>query len=179
MKKDFFELVEHRHSVRHFTAEPVGKEDIARMLKATLDAPSSKNTRSSSFMVIEDSERIARIARMRDFGSAFVEKAPLVILVMGDAVRSDLWMVNASISATYLQLAAEALGLGNCWVHVEGRPCKKDEPDGMTAEEYLRTFLPIPEGRHVLCAVAIGHSAEEEKTRAAHPEDAERVITIE
>ena len=178
MEKSFFEMVEHRHSVRHFTADPVGKEEIAKMLKVALDAPSSKNTRSSSFLVVEDPERIARIARMRDFGPAFVEKAPLVILVMGDSVRSDLWVVNASISATYLQLAAEALGLGNCWVHVEGRPCKKDEPDGMTAEEYLRTFLPIPEGRRVLCAVAIGHSSEAERPRAAHPEDAERVITL-
>ena len=112
MEKSFFEMVEHRHSVRHFTADPVGKEEIAKMLKVALDAPSSKNTRSSSFLVVEDPERIARIARMRDFGSAFVEQAPLVILVMGDAVRSDLWVVNASISATYLQLAAEALGLG-------------------------------------------------------------------
>ena len=52
------------------------------------------------------------------------------------------------------------------------------DADGMTAEEYLRTFLPIPEGRRVLCAVAIGHSSEAERPRAAHPEDAERVITL-
>jgi hypothetical protein len=35
-------------------------------------------------MVVEEPELIGRIARMRDYGSAFVEKAPLVILVMGD-----------------------------------------------------------------------------------------------
>ena len=74
---EFFELVERRHSVRSFTGEPVE-------LKAALSAPSAKNTRSSSFMVVEEPELIGRIARMRDYGSAFVEKAPLVILVMGD-----------------------------------------------------------------------------------------------
>ena len=111
-------------------------------------------------------------------GSAVGGQAGVGSLGMGDGVRGDRWVVNACVSATYLQLAAEALGLGNCWVHVEGRPCKKDEPDGMTAEEYLRTFLPIPEGRRVLCAVAIGHSSEAERPRAAHPEDAERVITL-
>ena len=98
---EFFELVEQRHSVRSFTGEPVEQEAITRILKAALSAPSSKNTRSSSFMVIEEPELIGRIARMRDYGSAFVEKAPLVILVMGDRVRSDLWEVNAAISATY------------------------------------------------------------------------------
>ena len=84
---EFFELVERRHSVRSFTGEPVEQAAITRILKAALSAPSAKNTRSSSFMVVEEPELIGRIARMRDYGSAFVEKAPLVILVMGDQLR--------------------------------------------------------------------------------------------
>ena len=127
---EFFELVERRHSVRSFTGEPVEQAAITRILKAALSAPSAKNTRSSSFMVVEEPELIGRIARMRDYGSAFVEKAPLVILVMGDQVRSDLWEVNAAISATYVQLAAQALELGSCWVHVAGRPQRREEPGG-------------------------------------------------
>lgn len=99
-------------------------------------------------------------SRMRDYGSAFVEKAPLVILVMGDQLRSDLWEVNAAISATYVQLAAQALELGSCWVHVAGRPRRREEPGGPAAEDYLRSFLPVPESRRILCAVAIGHTAE-------------------
>ena len=81
---EFFELVERRHSVRSFTGEPVEQAAITRILKAALSAPSAKNTRSSSFMVVVEPELIGRIARMRDYGSAFVEKAPLVILLMGD-----------------------------------------------------------------------------------------------
>lgn len=142
---EFFELVERRHSVRSFTGEPVEQAAITRILKAALSAPSAKNTRSSSFMVVEEPELIGRIARMRDYGSAFVEKAPLVILVMGDQVRSDLWEVNAAISATYVQLAAQALELGSCWVHVAGRPQRREEPGGPAAEDYLRSFLPVPE----------------------------------
>ena len=134
---EFFELVERRHSVRSFTGEPVEQAAITRILKAALSAPSAKNTRSSSFMVVEEPELIGRIARMRDYGSAFVEKAPLVILVMGDQVRSDLWEVNAAISATYVQLAAQALELGSCWVHVAGRPQRREEPGGPAAEDYL------------------------------------------
>ena len=50
---EFFELVERRHSVRSFTGEPVEQAAITRILKAALSAPSAKNTRSSSFMVVE------------------------------------------------------------------------------------------------------------------------------
>ena len=139
---EFFELVERRHSVRSFTGEPVEQAAITRILKAALSAPSAKNTRSSSFMVVEEPELIGRIARMRDYGSAFVEKAPLVILVMGDQLRSDLWEVNAAISATYVQLAAQALELGSCWVHVAGRPRRREEPGGRG----LSAFVPAGTG---------------------------------
>lgn len=169
-------MVDRRRSVRNFTSEAIGKEEISRMLKTALEAPSSRNSRSSSFMVVEERSLLERMAGMRDYGSAFLDKAPLVILVMGDAERSDLWSVNASISATYLQLAAEALGLGSCWVHVDGRPYRREEPDGLSAEEYLRSFLPVPQGRHILCAVAIGHPTEAPKPRRETNDMAERVI---
>lgn len=176
---DFFEMIQRRRSVRRFTGEAVAKEDIARILTAALDAPSSRNSRSSSFMVVEEPSMIERIAGMRDYGSAFVQRAPLVIIVMGDEQRSDLWKVNAAISATYLQLAAEALGLGNCWVHVEGRPHRKDDPAGMSAEAYLHEFLPVPEGRRILCAIAVGHSAEPQRETVREAcDDGERVITL-
>ena len=175
---EFFELVERRHSVRSFTGEPVEQAAITRILKAALSAPSAKNTRSSSFMVVEEPELIGRIARMRDYGSAFVEKAPLVILVMGDQVRSDLWEVNAAISATYVQLAAQALELGSCWVHVAGRPQRREEPGGPGAEDYLRSFLPVPEGRRILCAVAIGHTAEPAPIRKEEIPDADDRVVI-
>ena len=147
---EFFELVERRHSVRSFTGEPVEQAAITRILKAALSAPSAKNTRSSSFMVVEEPELIGRIARMRDYGSAFVEKAPLVILVMGDQLRSDLWEVNAAISATYVQLAAQALELGSCWVHVAGRPQRREEP----GRRGLSAFVPAGTGgqAHSVCS---------------------------
>ncbi len=175
---DFLEMVEARHSVRNFDGRQVEKEKIAKILKAALGAPSSKNTRSSSFMVVDTPELLKRIAGMRDFGSAFIAGAPLAILVMGDPEKTDLWKENASISATYLQLAAQSLGLGSCWVHVDGRPCRRDDLSAGYAEDYLKSFLPVPEGRHVLCAVAIGYPASATEAVRRESADDGRVITL-
>ena len=86
--------------------------------------------------------------------SAFV----LAIVVLGDTASSDLWRENAAITATVVQLACVDEGLASCWVHVNGRPRRKDAPDGETAADYLRTFLPIPDGCEPLCAIAAGYS---------------------
>lgn len=154
---DFFEVIARRHSVRKYADRPVGKELLDKMIAAAETAPSSKNTKSSAFMIIEDKDTIKAISEMRDRGSAFVKDAPAVIVVLGDESRTDLWVDNCAISATFLQLAATALGLGSCWVHVNGRPRSSADPAAGNAEDYVRDLLGIKDGMRILCVVAVGY----------------------
>ncbi len=156
---DFKTLVEKRRSIRKYDARPVPQEVIDRLLEATLTAPSSRNSHSTHLMVIDDPAMIARLAEMRDYGAAFMKTAPLVILVMGDQSVTDKWLVNASISATMLQLACVDEGLGSCWVHVDQSLQRKDEPEGPKADAFVRELIPsIPNHFGILCAMAIGYS---------------------
>ena len=149
---EFKELIAKRRSVRKFTDREVPREVVDRILAEALSAPSAR------FLVDDDPALVARMAEMRDYGSAFLKGAPLAVLVLGDTSASDLWRENAAISATVLQLACVDEGLASCWVHVNGRPRRKDAPDGERAADYLRTFLPVPDGCEPLCAIALGYS---------------------
>lgn len=174
---EFKELIEKRRSIRKFTDRAVPAEVVERLLREALSAPSSRNSGSTRFLVVDDPALVARMASMRDYGSAFMQHAPLAIVVLGDTSSTDLWRINAAISATVLQLACVDEGLASCWVHVDGRPRLKSEPDGAQAADYLREFLPIPDGCCPLCAVAIGYS---DFTPAALPadDDTERIIRL-
>ena len=178
MDKNFFELVARRRSCRKFSEQKPERALIEKIMEATLTAPSSKNTRTSRFLVIDDPQTIARMAEMRDYGSAFMVGAPVVVLVMGVKAPTDLWEINCAISATYLQLAAEEAGLGSCWVHVGGRPRLKDEPQGEQAEEYLRTFLPIPEECGVECVIAMGYSPYDEPKPRPEQDNSGKVVWL-
>ena len=155
---EFKEILRRRRSVRKYLSRPVEREVLDTVLREALAAPSSRNSHSTHLRVVTDPETIARIARMRDYGSAFLEHAPAVVLVEGDRTATDLWRENAAITATALLFAATDAGLASCWVHVNGRPCLKDQPDGAQAEDYLREFLPVPAEHGILCAVALGYS---------------------
>ena len=155
---EFKELIAQRRSIRRFSDRPVPREVVDRLLAEALTAPSARNTRTTCFLVVDDPALVARMADMRDYGSAFLKGAPLAVVVLGETSASDLWGGKAAISATVLQLACVGEGLGSCWVHIHGRPRRKDEPEGEKASDYLRTFLPIPEGCEPLCAIAIGYS---------------------
>lgn len=154
---EFLEVVQKRHSVRKFTDQPVDREIIDTIIEIAQTAPSSKNTRSSAFMVIEDPDTLKALSEMRDRGSAFMAGASAAIVVMGDTSKTDLWVENASISATFIQLAATALDLGSCWVHVNGRPRSKGDASLGTAEDYVKDLLGIKDEYRVLCVVALGY----------------------
>ena len=171
------EILKKRRSIRKFDSRGVPRDIVEGLLKLALTAPSSKNTRSTRFMVVDAPETLERISQMRDFGSAFLASAPCAVLVAGDASVTDLWVDNAAIAATILQLAAEEAGLGSCWVHVNGRPQKREEPDGATAEDHLREFLPIPADWKPLCIVALGYPADTPKPHAER-DDADKVIWL-
>ncbi len=152
------EILTKRRSIRKYSPQEVEPSVIEQLMEATLRAPSSRNSHSTHLLVVRNRETIESLATMRDYGSAFIKDAPVVILVMGDKEATDLWEVNCSISATVLQLSATDLGLASCWVHVEGRPRLKAEPQGASAEDHVRSLVEIPPHFGVLCAVAVGYS---------------------
>ncbi len=152
------DILHKRRSTRKFSDRIVEQQVIEQLFEATLAAPSSRNSHSTHLLAIRDKEIISKMASMRDYGSAFIKAAPLFILVMGDREATDLWEVNCSISATIMQLAATDLGLCSCWVHVDKRPQLKAEPEGLVAEDHLRSLVEIPASYGILCGIAIGYS---------------------
>ena len=157
---DFLEVIEKRHSVRKYSDRPVEKELLDAIVNVAQTAPSSRNSKSSAFMIVEDRDTLDALSQMRDYGSALLKGAQAAIIVMGDESKTDLWVDNCAISATFIQLAVTAMDLVSCWIHINGRLCLKDEPDGRKSDDYVRELLGIREGLRPYCAVAIGYPEE-------------------
>jgi nitroreductase len=154
---DFFELVHRRRSLRKFSDRRVESHTIEKILEAALTAPSSRNSHSTRFLVVEDKDLIRHMSYMRDYGSAFLAEAPVAVMVMGDKRATDLWVDNCAISATFTQLAVTSMDLVSCWVHINGRPRLKAEPDGPSAVDYVTELLGIKDGLVPYCCIAIGY----------------------
>ena len=70
---EFKELIEKRRSIRKFSERAVPREIVDRILHETLSAPSARNTRTTRLVVVDDPALVARMADMRDYGSAFMK----------------------------------------------------------------------------------------------------------
>ena len=158
---DFLEVIEKRHSVRKYSDRPVEKEILDAIVRVAQTAPSSRNSKSSAFMIVEDRDTLDALSQMRDYGSGLLSGAQAAIVVMGDETKTDLWVDNCAISATFIQLAVTAMDLVSCWVHCNGRPRFKAEPDGAKAEDYVTELLGLKDGMRPYCVIAIGYPLDE------------------
>jgi nitroreductase len=150
------ELLRGRRSIRSYTGEPVDRESIALLIEAALRAPSSRDNQPWSFVVVDDRQQLEKLSLAKEHGSAFLRKAPLGIVVCGDPAKSDVWVEDCAIAAVLIQVVAQSLGLGSCWIQIRER--RHDA--GTMAQDYLRDALGIPEQIMVACIISIGHPAE-------------------
>jgi len=156
---NFHDLIVRRHSIRKYTDEQVSADDVRLILEAALLAPTSKSSRSWQFIAVDDRSMLERLAACKPAGSLPLTRCPLAIVVVGNPELSDPWVEDASIAAAYMQLQAEDLGLGSCWIQVRGRFTS----DGIPSEEYVQELLGIPETLPVLCIMTFGHKDEVRK----------------
>jgi nitroreductase len=156
-------LLRARRSIRRFTSQAISADVVEALREAVLRSPTSRNYESWRFVFVDDPSLLAQLARCKPHGASFVGQAPLAVVVCGDESRSDVWVEDCSIASIVLQLAAQALELGSCWVQVRLRP----HDEQRTAEAFVQELLGLPPQVRVESIIAIGHPAEERAGRAS------------
>jgi nitroreductase len=116
------------------------------------------------FVVVDDTGLLVKLSAAKTHGSTFIKGAPLGIVVCADPERSTVWVEDASIACTYIQLAAESLGLGSCWIQIRERMHDQTR----TAEAYVSELLHLPKKLKVEAMIAIGYPDEQ---KAPHPRE--------
>jgi nitroreductase len=157
-------LLQKRRSIRRFLPKSIEKEKVDLLLEAALRSPSSRSLNPWQFVVVDDSRLLEKLAKAKEHGSSFLGNAPLGIVVCAETRKSDVWIEDASIATIMLQLAAESLGLGSCWIQIRERM----HASGRTAQDVVAGLLKLPEGVMVESMVAVGYPDE---TKPPHPKE--------
>lgn len=145
--------------MRKFTEEELTQDQVVTLMKAALMSPSSKRSNGWQFIVVDDKELLKKLSFSKAQASQFVADASLAIVITADPLVSDVWIEDASIASIILQLQAEDMGLGSCWVQIRER----FTASGVPSDEYVREVLDIPLQLQVLSLVVIGHKGMERK----------------
>jgi nitroreductase/NAD-dependent dihydropyrimidine dehydrogenase PreA subunit len=173
------EQVEHflraRRSVRSYTARPVDRGLIAKLIDIARFAPSASNRQPVRWMVVEDAAEVRRLAglvidwvraslptqppaarrnyqRVLSLWESGVDMicrgAPHLIIACGP--KDYPWAVtDCAIALTYLELAAPSFGLGACWGGFLTAAARQWTP--------LQEALALPNDQVVCGAMMVGY----------------------
>ncbi|MDR1417960.1 MAG: nitroreductase family protein [Endomicrobium sp.] len=105
-----------RKSVRKYTNEDVKQEDLEYILRVAMSAPTARNTRCYSFIVIKDKQMHKKIASVHQ-AAQMILNAPVAVLVVGDQSLSyGGYLPQDCAAATQnILLAATARRYGSVW----------------------------------------------------------------
>jgi nitroreductase len=153
------DIVRTRRSIRKYEKKAIDKESLETLKEALLRCPSSRGINPWMFIFVDDPGLLKELAKTKEHGSSFLKDAALGIVVCGDETKSDVWVEDCSIASIVVQLAAQSLGLGSCWIQIRKRPHSQDK----TAEAYIQGLLKIPLHLKVESIISIGYPAETKK----------------
>ena len=153
------DVIMKRRSVRSFAQRDIPDDVFAAILEAGRLAPSTVNLQSWSFAAFTAATWRATFDRPLPF------QGQRAIIVMGDTYRDRLVLdafpqsplieytiavVNASLAAMNMNLAAEALGVSSVMLSETGRT-------GILDAGYLKQVLCLPDGVYPLLTIVFGY----------------------
>lgn len=186
MNNETIKLIETRRSVRAFAPHAIEPELLDKLKRLTLRAPSGGNMTVYSIIEVTDPEIKAKLAKICD-NQLMIAKAPGVWVFLADMERWYSWikdggseerigksvrkpgigdfhlaMQDAVIASQNAATAAEALGLGSCFIG-----------DIIENYEELQKLLNLPQYAAPASMLIFGYPKEEPKgkqTRRPEPE---------
>lgn len=119
MARDTFSVIHARKSVKSFTGAAVSTEDLDKIIRAGMAAPTAVNKQPWSFVVVTERGTIAALAAGLPTARG-IEKAGGVIIVCAEPEKANLQskefaIIDSSLASENILLATEALGLGGHW----------------------------------------------------------------
>ena len=127
------DLFRTRRSYRKYSEKPIDEAVLKQIMEVGLISPTGDNFKTVELILIKDKDLLNEIASMRK-AAAMLRHAGAAIIVLVNTQKTDLWIEDGAISASYMHHAADALGIGSCWIQVRAR----DAVDGKEFEENFK-----------------------------------------
>lgn len=153
---DVFEAIFTRRSIRKYQPVPIEFEKVGRCIQAMFEAPTAGNIQDVRVIIIQNDATRQKMAEAA-LQQYWMEQAPVHLVICTDIKRGKqfygtrgerLYAVqHTGAAAMAILLAAQAQGLGACWV-------------GAFDEEMVKAACGIPDYARPQAIITLGFSDE-------------------
>jgi nitroreductase len=144
-----WDVIRARRNVREYAERPIAPGDLDRILEAGRRSPSSMNEQPWDFVVVEDRDRLVRLAQVWRYGehlSGAAAAVAFVAVATDDPDQRDIVQFDMGQAAMSAMLAAADLGIGSCHSAVGD-------------QTLVRELLELPADRTCIVLLSLGYPA--------------------
>ncbi len=173
MSGDCLKMIYTRRSIRSYAEKEISDEDITKILRAAMQAPSAGNQQPWHFIVVKNRETLKKMSEAFTFGQMLPNAAAAIVVCFDPKLSRypfEMLVQDCSAATQNILLAARMLGIGSVWLGVYP---KKDRI------EKLRQILGIPDDIYVLSVVSLGYPRSESEFYEAQDRYKEERIHFE
>lgn len=158
---DVVNALKKRRSVRRYTDEPVAADKLQKVIEAGLVSAAGRGIRPWELVVVQKRETLDALSQCRTAGSQMLAGATAAVVVVASEEAADTWIEDSSIVMANMHVAADALGLGSCWIQGRMRFASEE----VTTRDYVADLLGIPAGYQLEAILSLGNPAEHAPAR--------------
>ncbi len=156
---DFEKVIKGRRSIRNYSDKKITSDIVMKAIEAANLAPSPGNLPVLKFIIVEDKEKITKIAQACQ--QPFVRTAPVLIVVCSDAKdtekmydeRADKYIKqNAGAAIENFLLKITDMKLASCWI-------------GAFSDVSVKNILKIPNEIDIEAILPIAYQAKTDNTK--------------
>ncbi len=154
---DALEAIYTRRSIRKFELKDIPDEDITKILRAGMCAPTAGNQRPWQFIVIKEREMLNHIIEANPYSKQMLPDVPVAIMVCFDKNREkyeNRWQMDCANATLSMLLATHSLGYGGLWLEIY----PVEDRIKMIQQSFNMPSNAIP-----FALVTIGHAAEKKE----------------
>ena len=177
MKNEVIENIMSRRSIRKYTAEPVSRETLMKIMECGINAPNGQNKQSWEVRVVDSPELMAEMSEAmgaahggNDFAKGCFRGAPVMVFIARD-LSYDFSPYDCGLLAENIMLSAWSLGVGSVCL---GSPVRM-----LTDNDLCKPYvdrLGFSEGYELCLCVGLGYPDE---TPEAKPRDMGKVAFVD
>lgn len=136
------EVLKKRRSVRNYTKKTVDRDTLEKIFEICRFSPTSMNSESYYFLVIENPTILEQLSRIRGKSSKPISEAPMAVAICTDTGKTKRPEQDGCIASYHFMLAARTFGLGTCWIADMDREAVKEELN-IPRDHYIATITPL------------------------------------
>ncbi len=139
-----------RRSIRSYLDKSIPVEELKKIIKAGMQAPSAHNKKPYEFILVTNKETLNKLSKTGLY-SNMLEKASaaIVLISQADTKNTPYWQADCGATVENMLLEATNLKIGSCWI---------GEYPNIEKSNKVKKILEIPNDYQVFATISLGYA---------------------